>query len=50
MMIAGDFIEVYARDENQGAFDSVVTSFFIDTAHNVIQYIEIILKVLKPGT
>ena len=30
-------------------WDCVVTSFFIDTAHNVIDYIENIWKILKPG-
>lgn len=30
-------------------FDSVVTVFFLDTAHNVIAYIETIYDVLKPG-
>lgn len=30
-------------------WDCVVTCFFIDTAHNVISYIENIAKILKPG-
>lgn len=32
-----------------GSFDAVVTCFFIDTAHNVIEYLEVISKVLRPG-
>lgn len=32
-----------------GAWDAVVTCFFIDTAHNIIEYIEIISKILKDG-
>eukprot|EP00879_Flechtneria_rotunda_P018353 GHRR01019250.1.p1 GENE.GHRR01019250.1~~GHRR01019250.1.p1 ORF type:complete len:148 (+),score=74.27 GHRR01019250.1:576-1019(+) len=32
-----------------GTFDAVVTSFFIDTAHNVLDYLEVIHHVLKPG-
>lgn len=34
-MCAGDFVEVYSSEDNAGAFDAVVTCFFIDTAHNV---------------
>jgi carnosine N-methyltransferase len=41
--------EVYARPEYQGTFDAVVTCFFIDTAHNIIGYLEVIHGVLKPG-
>ena len=32
-----------------GIWDAVVTCFFIDTAHNVMEYIEIILRILKDG-
>lgn len=41
--------EVYARPEYQGTFDAVVTCFFIDTAHNIIDYLEVIHGVLRPG-
>lgn len=32
-----------------GAWDAVVTCFFIDTAHNIVEYIEIISRILKDG-
>lgn len=32
-----------------GAWDAVVTCFFIDTAHNIVEYLEVIARVLKPG-
>ena len=32
-----------------GVWDAVVTCFFIDTAHNVMEYIEIISRILKDG-
>lgn len=32
-----------------GAWDSVVTCFFIDTAHNIVEYLEVIARALKPG-
>ena len=44
-MTAGDFLEIYNEDNE---WNCVVTSFFIDTAHNVIDYIEKIWKILKP--
>ncbi|XP_038979180.1 carnosine N-methyltransferase-like, partial [Phoenix dactylifera] len=30
-------------------WDAVVTCFFLDTAHNIVEYIEIISKILKSG-
>jgi hypothetical protein len=41
--------EVYARPEFGGTFDAVLTCFFIDTAHNVLHYLEVIHAVLKRG-
>lgn len=41
--------EVYARPEWADHFDCVVTCFFIDTAHNVVQYVEVIRHCLKEG-
>jgi N2227-like protein len=32
-----------------GSWDAVVTCFFLDTAHNIVEYIEIISKILKDG-
>ncbi|KAL5581630.1 hypothetical protein UlMin_014072 [Ulmus minor] len=48
-MCGGDFVEVYSDPSQVGIWDAVVTCFFIDTAHNIIEYIEIISKVLKDG-
>ncbi|XP_043278824.1 carnosine N-methyltransferase [Venturia canescens] len=45
-MTAGDFLEVY-RDHNY--WDCVATCFFIDCANNIVQFIETIYKILKPG-
>ena len=46
-MCAGDFEEVYARPEYAGAFDAVATCFFIDTAHNLLRYLEVIWGALR---
>ncbi|CAN6465216.1 unnamed protein product [Victoria cruziana] len=48
-MCAGDFVEVYNEPSHEGAWDSVVTCFFIDTAHNIVEYIEVISKILRDG-
>jgi carnosine N-methyltransferase len=46
-MCAGDFVEVYSATPNQ--WDCIVTSFFIDTAHNIIEYVRTIATALKDG-
>jgi len=48
-MIAGDFLEVYSDGAFVSSQDCVVTSFFIDCAHNVVEFIELIHRILKPG-
>ncbi|XP_011500547.1 PREDICTED: UPF0586 protein C9orf41 isoform X2 [Ceratosolen solmsi marchali] len=45
-MAAGDFLEVYTEENH---WDCVATCFFIDCANNVVQFIETIYKILKPG-
>lgn len=45
-MAAGDFLDIY---KNKEEWNSVVTCFFIDTAHNVVDYIEKIWHILKPN-
>ncbi|XP_040273000.1 carnosine N-methyltransferase isoform X1 [Bufo bufo] len=45
-MTAGDFQEIYTENNS---WDCVATCFFIDTAHNILDYIETIRKILKPG-
>ena len=44
-MGAGDFLDIYTETK----WHSVITVFFIDTAHNIIDYIERIYKILHPG-
>ena len=48
-MAAGEFLEVYSKPDQQKIWDCVVTSFFIDTAHNIIDYIQCINRNLKIG-
>ncbi|CAM9582266.1 unnamed protein product [Ectocarpus sp. 13 AM-2016] len=48
---AGEFSETYGEvgGPYEGAFDAVVTSFFVDTAPNVVQYVATIRRALRPG-
>ena len=43
------FKQVYSADEYKCSQDVVVTCFFLDTARNVLDYIELIHQILKPG-
>jgi len=46
-MTAGEFVEVYANQKE--CWDAVVTCFFLDTAPIVLEYIEAIHRLLRPG-
>jgi carnosine N-methyltransferase len=46
-MFAGDFTKMY--NDMPNSYDCVITCFFIDTAKNIIEYIDVIEKVLKKG-
>ncbi|PGH28232.1 hypothetical protein AJ80_00123 [Polytolypa hystricis UAMH7299] len=48
-MSAADFIVAYGSPSNKESYDVVATIFFIDTAPNLIRYIETIHNCLKPG-
>lgn len=47
-MSAADFVVLYKGVDQEATFDAVTTVFFIDTAPNVIRYIEAIRHCLKP--
>ncbi|KAL3482025.1 N2227-like protein-domain-containing protein [Aspergillus californicus] len=47
-MSAADFVVLYSSPEQKDEFDAVATVFFIDTAPNIIRYIEAIRNCLKP--
>lgn len=48
-MSAADFVVLYTSPSNHQVFDAVTTVFFIDTAPNLIRYIEAIRHCLKPN-
>jgi carnosine N-methyltransferase len=45
-MTAGDFVVLYGGEEYKATFDAVVTMFFIDTAPNLIRYIDTVRNCL----
>ncbi|XP_059175815.1 carnosine N-methyltransferase-like [Physella acuta] len=45
-MVAGDFTKIYTEPNS---WNAVVTVFFLDTAHNIIEYLETIYSILVPG-
>lgn len=46
-MVAGDFVQVYGKQAN--AWDAIVTCYFVDTAKNVLEYVETIKTCLAVG-
>ncbi|KAI0150293.1 N2227-like protein-domain-containing protein [Xylariaceae sp. FL1272] len=48
-MCAADFLCLYGDDEHRSTYDAVAAVFFIDTAPNLIRYLEVIKQCLKPG-
>lgn len=46
-------IQIIQKKKNlifyKGEWDCVCTCFFIDTAKNIVEYIEVISNILKPG-
>lgn len=48
-MCAADFLCLYSDEEHAAAYDAVASVFFLDTAPNLIRYLETIYHCLKPG-
>ncbi|KAH7360744.1 N2227-like protein-domain-containing protein [Rhexocercosporidium sp. MPI-PUGE-AT-0058] len=48
-MSASDFLLLYGDEDQKNSFDAVATVFFLDTAPNVIRYIEVIKNCLRKG-
>lgn len=48
-MVAGEFTEVYSKLRYKKKYSAIATCFFIDTAQNIIEYLEIIYEILQPG-
>ncbi|KAI9372419.1 N2227-like protein-domain-containing protein [Aspergillus egyptiacus] len=48
-MSAADFVVLYSQPSQKETFNAVATVFFIDTAPNLIRYVEAIRNCLKPN-
>lgn len=48
-MSASDFLLLYGSEDQKDRFDAVATVFFLDTAPNIIRYIEVVQNCLKSG-
>jgi len=48
-MSASDFLALYGGEDHRETFDIVATVFFLDTAPNVIRYLEVIQSCLRKG-
>ena len=48
-MEAGEFVEIYADTARADSFDAVATVFMLDTARNIIDYIDTIYAMLRPN-
>lgn len=48
-MCAADFLCLYGDDEHKHSYDAVACVFFLDTAPNLIRYLEVIHHCLRPG-
>jgi carnosine N-methyltransferase len=48
-MCAADFLCLYGDEQHRESFDAVAACFFLDTAPNLIRYLEVIGHCLKPG-
>jgi carnosine N-methyltransferase len=48
-MSASDFLLLYGSEGHRNTFDAVATVFFLDTAPNIVRYIEAIRNCLRSG-
>lgn len=48
-MIAGDFVQVYGDASQHESWDCICSCFFIDCANNIVEFLEIIYRILRPG-
>eukprot|EP00892_Ulva_mutabilis_P011182 jgi/Ulvmu1/8436/UM043_0014.1 len=48
-MVTGDFVPVFHTAEFAAVYDAVACSFFVDTAHNIVEYLQVLHHILRPG-
>ena len=48
-MCAADFLCLYSDEDHKDEYDAVASVFFLDTAPNLIRYLETVFHCLRPG-
>lgn len=48
-MAGGDFVSIYSAVREQCAWDGVLACFFLDTSPCVVEYLQVIYNMLRPG-
>jgi len=48
-MAAGEFVSIYGTPREKGAWDGVVACFFLDASPSIVEYLQVIHDMLKPG-
>jgi len=48
-MAGGEFVSIYSATREKGAWDCVVACFFLDTAPCIVEYLQVIHHMLRPG-
>lgn len=48
-MAAGDFVSIYSGESEANCWDAVVACFFLDATANVVQTLQVIYHMLRPG-
>ncbi|KAL2008233.1 hypothetical protein VTN00DRAFT_8215 [Thermoascus crustaceus] len=49
LLVEGDFTTIFSSPDDVGKYDAIITLFFIDTARNLLSYLETIHRLLRPG-
>lgn len=48
-MAAGEFVSIYSNPKEKGQWDAVVACFFLDASPSIVEYLQVIHDMLKPG-
>lgn len=48
-MAAGEFAAIYGAEREKCQWDAVLCSFFLDTAPSIVEYVQILYEMLRPG-
>jgi len=48
-MAAGDFVSIYSSPKEWNKWDCVVCCFFLDAVPSIVEYLQLIYQMLKPG-